>query len=125
MGAWLTFDIYIVEWSVDAFRIRLVGEPTFVSHQPDHAFSHPRMLVGHFNNAESALKKVLSARKRSFLSASPHLVMHIREPWEGGLTQIEERVFIEVGLGAGASKVRVHAAPNALSDAQAIALFAR
>lgn len=76
-------------------------------------FDHPRMLIADFSLAEkylqAVLRKRLGARR---LSASPRLIMHPLEKLEGGLTQVEDRVFRELALGAGAHDVCVYSGPT-------------
>jgi rod shape-determining protein MreB len=71
-------------------------------------FSHPRMLIGRFQTAEKLLQAALKkAYANRFLPQRPVLIMHPKEILEGGLTEIEERVFQELGLGAGAREVKI------------------
>ena len=65
------------------------------------SFSHPRTVIGEFTVAELLLKKGVKS-VGGFLP--PRVLMHPMEKIEGGLTQIEERVFLEVAYGSGASK---------------------
>lgn len=83
-------------------------------------FSHPRMLVGDFTAAEACLKALVRQARGSGFSLGTAIVMHPMEKLEGGLTQIESRVFRELALGAGASKVAVWVGAP-LSDADVVA----
>lgn len=72
------------------------------------AFSHPRMLVGDFEAAESLLKSGLQEiHTGSFLAPRPQVILHPKELLEGGLTMIEQRVLLEMALGAGARQASV------------------
>lgn len=80
------------------------------------AFTTTRCLIGQFGPAETLLKGTLKQLlKGGFLALAPRLVMHPVEMADGGLSEVEERVFREVALGAGASKVVVWTGPQ-LSD---------
>ena len=98
------------------FRIRHVksgAESTFQAAAP---FSTVRLLIGEFTAAEQALKAALkNAEKDRLLRLPPQILMHPLEMVEGGLSQIEERIFLEVARGAGASKATVWLGPE-LSD---------
>lgn len=72
-------------------------------------FSHPRLLVGNFGNAERVLSHAIRAvHQAQFIPPSPVVIMHPLEKLEGGLTDIECRVFRELALGAGAREMHLH-----------------
>ncbi|MGH1450157.1 MAG: rod shape-determining protein [Pseudomonadaceae bacterium] len=72
-------------------------------------FSHPRLLVSNFRNAEWVLRHAIRAvHPAQFVTPSPVVIMHPLEKLEGGLTDIECRVFRELALGAGARQVHLH-----------------
>lgn len=72
-------------------------------------FSHPRLLVSDFQKAEKVLQhafqQIFDAK---LFQPSPVVVMHPREKLEGGITDVECRLFRELALGAGAREVRLH-----------------
>jgi rod shape-determining protein MreB and related proteins len=72
-------------------------------------FAHPRLLIGDFYNAEKILMHAVRevCRKKLF-PPSPRVVIHPMEKLEGGLTDIELRVFRELCIGAGAREVVVY-----------------
>jgi len=74
-----------------------------------YPFSHPRSLLSDFYLAEKFLQKFIN-KVHSFKYIKPHpiLIIHPMEKIEGGLLQIEERAFSELGLGAGASEVHIY-----------------
>ena len=65
-------------------------------------FSHPRYLVGDYTAAESLLREGVR-RLRGFLP--PRILLHPLELIEGGLSQVEERIFLELAYG-GAKAAR-------------------
>ncbi len=86
------------------------------------AISSRRLLVGNFTEAESTLKKLLQAiSTRRWLRVAPTIVIQPLEMTEEGLSQIEERIFRELALAAGAAKAIVHVGEQ-LSDEAALAL---
>ena len=66
----------------------------------------PRMLVGNFTLSEQELKAGVKSVRRGL--RAPEILVHPMERIEGGVPQVEERVFLELGRGAGASRVAVH-----------------
>lgn len=90
------FQIRNLESGVDA---------TVVAQAP---FSTTRLLIGQFVIAQNTLKEALKqVSKEPLFTILPHMVIHPLEMVEGGLSEIEERIFREVAMGAGASKVVV------------------
>jgi hypothetical protein len=77
----------------------------------DPAFSNVRLLVADFAAAQQLLQSgVTELLPRRFLRLSwpPQLLIQPLERLEGGLSQIEERILLELGLGCGARTVRLH-----------------
>lgn len=73
-----------------------------------NGFRHPRTLIADFSAAELTLKYfVAKVVPRSILAVSPVMVIHPLSHLEGGLTQIEIRALVEMGMGTGARKVMV------------------
>lgn len=74
-----------------------------------NAFNHPRVLIGGFDDTELVVREFL---RRACGGRKPPLrfplVIHILEKLEGGLTDVEERAFQELGLRLGAGSVAVH-----------------
>jgi len=70
-------------------------------------FAHPRSLISDFTASELLLKSFVRrmAGKRGISMAAPLIVMHPLGDPQGGFTQVENRAFRELGLGAGASDV--------------------
>ena len=73
------------------------------------AFDHPRVLISGFDEALLVVSEFL---RRACGDRKPplrfRLVIQIMEELEGGLTDVEERAFQELGLRLGASSVTVH-----------------
>lgn len=71
-------------------------------------FTTTRLLIGQLAAAQNTLKDALKqVSKESLLAVSPDVLIHPPEMVEGGLSEIEERIFREVAIGAGAKKVVV------------------
>src|SRR5688572_19290629 len=72
-------------------------------------FTTTRLLVGNFPEAETLLTRLLKeVGSNGFFQAAPRLVLQPLEMTEGGLAMVEERIFRELGQGAGARYVRLH-----------------
>lgn len=70
---------------------------------------HPRFLIADFVCAERLLRYgIASVYGKSLLPRSPVLIIQPMEKTEGGITDIERRMYTELGLGAGARKVYVY-----------------
>ena len=71
-------------------------------------FGHPRTLVSDFTVAQLLVKEFIRRLNgKSFMALAPIIVIHPLGSPEGGFTQVENRAFHEMALGAGASKVTV------------------
>ncbi len=112
-------SVYIQIYA-NRFVLKLLEEGAApVTITADEPFTTQRLLVGQFAVAERTLKQGL---KRLFqgrwFAPSPRAVIHPMEMVEGGLSEIEMRVFNELAAGAGAHKVVVWIGPE-LSNSEA------
>jgi len=90
------------------------------SEQP---FTTDRLLVGTFTAAEPVLTQLVkSLLPKGFMKTSPRVVMHPVTMVDGGLSEVEERIFRELALGSGAFKAVLHVGSE-LSDSEAIKLI--
>ena len=89
------------------FLIRNVDDSRSVQRYANPAFSNQGKLVDDFAAAQQCLKAALLEARGSGLVLSTRVVIHPVEKIDGGLTQAEERLFLELAIGAGASKVIV------------------
>ncbi len=79
--------------------------------QANPPFSNQRLLVADFAAAEHLLQRAIGQllpKRFMRLSLPPQLLIQPLERLEGGLSQVEERILLELGLGSGARKVRLH-----------------
>ena len=92
--------------AVGSAAYRLLGSSRYEVLNP---FSHPRLLVSDFQKAETVLQYGIRAVcKTKLFQPSLIIVIHPREKLDGGLTDMECRVFRELALGVGARKVYLH-----------------
>lgn len=88
-------------------------------YEVSNPFSHPRMLVSSFVKAEKVLMHGIRAvHANRIISPSPVIIMHPVEKLEGGITDIECRVYRELALGAGGRQVHLH-----IGDALSVSNF--
>lgn len=111
--------ILYVQVRENRFDIRNVDDGRSHHANANPPFSHPRMLVGDFTVAQACLKTLAEQARGSF-TLKTEMLVHPMEKLEGGLTQIESRVFQELAMGAGASKAVVWAGAP-LGDAEVAA----
>lgn len=121
-----TCDLYVRVYK-NRFVLRLLdGSSREQSFDAEQTFTSTRLLVGQFMIAEACLKQAMvSVVKRGWFTRSPRVLIQAMEMVEGGLGDIEERIFRELALGAGAHKAVLWlppelAAPSAsvLTDAE-------
>ena len=123
MSKLFSVDLYIKikENTCEAKKLTADGHwQSIVSQEP---FTTQRLLVGSFSEAERALTQLLKrVLGQGIFAKKPKVVIHPMEKVEGGLSQIEDRIFRELALGAGALKLVVDTGPE-LTDSQAIKLI--
>lgn len=80
-------------------------------------FSHPRSFVADFYVAEKLIQHGLrKIHKSRFIKPAPRLVIHQLDKAEGGLTNVEERVLIELAVSSGAREVVTYVGKKLNSD---------
>ena len=109
--------VYIRVWK-NRFRLRNIGTGAESEVTATSSFSTSRLLVGQFQVAQSALKDAIGkVIGKGLFTASPGVVVQPLEMIDGGLSEVEERVFRELALGAGAAKVVIWVG-HELSDSE-------
>jgi len=105
---------------VNRLRIRNVSNQKEIELTAAPPFSHSRTVLGTFSVAESLLRQgVAQVKGGGLLRWPPVIMIHPTENIEGGLTQIEQRAFRELGMAAGGCQVKVWDGPE-LDDAQVL-----
>jgi hypothetical protein len=103
----LSSTVY-VRVSKNRFRLKNVGTGAEADVMATPGFTTTRLLVGQFRAAQNQLKEAMGkVIGRGLFTASPRVVIQPLEMTDGGLSEIEERVFRELAVGAGAAKVVV------------------
>jgi len=108
-------DFIYIQVFANRFLVRNVdsGESRDVTR--NQTYASPRMLIADFTVAAKQIKDaVKSVRRRMW---APEILMHPMELIEGGVTQVEYRVFVELGVACGASKTAVYSGAPLSGDA--------
>lgn len=115
-----SMPLYIKAYT-DSFVLRDLFEQKPEQHfSASRRFSNQRMLVANFTHAQHCLKQAVNAMlPKHFIRRRPALLIQPMELIEGGLSQIEERVFHELARGAGAYRVVLWTGRE-LSDKEAL-----
>ncbi|MGV8894584.1 MAG: hypothetical protein ACOH2K_16915 [Burkholderiaceae bacterium] len=100
-------------------RARNIDNGQIIERISTEAFSHPRALVANFTEADLTIKAAVAGVKGWGLFRSVRILMQPMAKCEGGLTQIESRVLLELAHGAGAKKVVIWVG-EVLSDDQVL-----
>jgi hypothetical protein len=116
-------NLYI-KVSENKFSVKnLSVDSDWESLEADQPFTTRRLLVGNFSNAEAVLTRLMKrVAKKRFFARRPQVVIHPLLYVDGGLSEIEERVFRELALSAGAFKVVLHIGSE-LTDSEAVKLL--
>lgn len=108
-------DSIYVQLFADRFLVKNIDSGASCEVLRNLQFASPRMLIADFTMAQHQLKEAVKQVRRGL--RAPEILMHPMEQIEGGVTQIEYRVFLELGSGAGAARVGVHTGPVLSGDA--------
>lgn len=116
-------DLYIKVGKNRIEAKNLSNSSQWITAIPETPFTTHRLLVGQFSAAEPLLTKLVKQlTPKGLLKKSARMVLHPVVMVDGGLCEVEERIFTELGLGSGAHKVKLHTGSE-LSAEQAIALL--
>lgn len=109
--------------AVNKLTVRHLESGKEVTRAGQPAFTSQRLLVGDFTAADRLLKEAMKeVLPRHPFALAPLALVHPLDMVEGGLSQIEQRVFTELALGARARKVKVHVGAE-LADAAVLAIL--
>jgi rod shape-determining protein MreB len=76
--------------------------------EPVKPYSTERLLIGNFDGARETMKKGLRVLfDKKYILPSPVVIIEPMDKSEGGLSQVEERVLLELGISSGARKVEI------------------
>jgi hypothetical protein len=116
----LTANTVYVKVFQNRFEIRHIESGKTCSLLSPKAFTTKRLLVGQFAEADATLRKGMRQLvKNGWFVIRPIMVIHPMEKTEGGLSEVEERIFKELAAGVGARKSVVWIG-HELSDAEVL-----
>ena len=122
MLAKLLANTIYVQIRKNSIRLRHIEgkkEREIVAQKP---FTTTRLLVGQFKDTESLLRKgIQEIGSGGLFQVSPVVVMHPIEMVDGGLSEVEERVYRELALSVGARSVFVHVG-KPLTDSEVVSV---
>jgi len=72
-----------------------------------NAFKHPRTFLSHFELAEATLRYFICKIGSRKIMLRPIIILHPTENLQGGITQIEYKALIELGVSIGGRQVFV------------------
>ena len=98
---------------IDRIRIRRIETGEDIDLNATTPFSHPRSTIGSFKHALSLLQQGFRSIRKI---TQPVVIMHIMGDNEGGLTEIEERVLVEIARQAGAGRTIIWQGDELTSD---------
>ncbi len=107
-------DTIYVKVYADRFVLRNMESADVVEIRRDPSRKSQRTLVGHFTSAEKEFREGFKRVRRGLIA--PWVLMHPMELTEGGITQLESRVLVELADGAGARRVGVWEGKELLGD---------
>ena len=86
---------------------------------PEKNFTTKRLLVGDFSAAQDCLSKAITrlVPKKLITRKKAAVVMHPMEMYEGGLSEVEERILNELAFSSGAIKVALHIGETLTAEA--------
>lgn len=114
-------NTFYVRVRKNAFRVRYIEGRIERELATRHPFTTTRLLVGQFREAAVLLGEGVGAMGRRGL-VRPVVVLHPMDMVEGGLSEVEERVLVELAKSLGARKVLLHLGP-VLTDPQVLSLI--
>jgi rod shape-determining protein MreB len=118
------FSTYIyIKIHINKITVRNVNTKKEMTKSSPVAFSSERLLVGNFTAADELIKLLIKEiAPRGFISL-PHIALvHPLEIIEGGLCQVEDRLFKELALGSGARKAKIYIGAELNDDAVLVLL---
>jgi len=111
-------QIIYVQIRENSLKIRSVKEDKTIEIDAKIPFSTKRLLVGEFTIATELLSEGLKQLENNFIA--PTIVIHPLENIDEKLSEVEEKVFKELALNAGAKEVKLWLGEE-LSDKELLA----
>jgi len=100
-----TTEILYVKMKENSFTVKSIKSGNIVTINATTPFSTNRLLIGEFSIAEKLLNSGFKELNKSFFN--PIAIIHPLEKIDDKLSEVEEKVFKELALSAGARKVKL------------------
>ena len=84
------------------------------------AFAHPRAFIDGFVDTSSLLQFYIHLSGYKSRSKNLIFLVHLRDEWEGGLSDVETRALMEICKSCGASEMRMTDQPVELTPPQVL-----
>lgn len=102
---WLLANTLYIKVYRDRLELQHIESGNSISANALKPFTTTRLLVGQFNEADELLKNAFKRLyKPRWFSPKPMVIIQPMEKTDGGLSQVEERVFLELAAGVGARR---------------------
>jgi actin-like ATPase involved in cell morphogenesis len=101
-----TTQILYVKIRENLLTIKSVKNGEIITLKAVTPFSTKRFLVAEFSIAQKLLQSALEKLNKGFIK--PIVVVHPLENIEDRLSEVEEKIFKELALSAGAREVKLH-----------------
>ncbi len=100
-------------------ELRYLSKNQTITRIAENKFSNERLLIASFNNAEALIREILTEIQGKRL-LTPLLVVLLQpmEKIEGGISEVEKRVFQDLAMQVGGKYYFLHETPELLSDSQ-------
>lgn len=110
MLSMLKTPIYYVQIKKNSLTLRCAHTGKSIVLDTTTPFSTKRLLIGEFTVAENLLKQAFTQFPKSLIA--PIAVIHPLELVDEKLSEVEEKIFKEVALSAGAKEVKLWVGEN-------------
>ena len=100
-----TSETLYIQIKTNVLSIKSVKSGEVITLQSSVPFSTKRLLIGEFSIAEKLLKEGFKKLTNSFIA--PIVIVHPLENIDERLSEVEEKIFKELALSAGAKEAKL------------------
>ena len=115
--------LYVL-FSINKIEVIRLDQRKSITLIADDNFSSSRLVLANFEKAEIHLRKCIKALiHKKFIAPPVTMLIQVCDLFEGGLSSVERRAFIDSGEHAGAVGVKVIYGNRKLSQEEALKLL--
>lgn len=107
---------YYIRLFINKVEIRDLINEKSISEKPETGFNNNRILIADFQNAKNFLKKVFLDNE--FSTKNSFGIIQQMEMSEGGLSEVEKRILLELFSVIGIKEIHINESLNDLSGKQ-------